>query len=353
MNNKNIYVDVHAIQTVPPSNINRDDTGSPKTAQYGGATRARVSSQSWKKAIRTYFLNHGDQTNVGIRSLEIPRYVASKIRKIDDSITEEDAIDMAKKVLKDAGVKSNKENKTSALFFIGSRQADELAQAAIDTINTKADLQEILKDNPAIDIALFGRMVADDPKLNEDASSQVAHAISTHSVQTEFDYYTAIDDFSSADNAGAGMLGNIEYNSSTLYRYANVAVHEFIDQVKSSEAAVSALKLFIEAFAKSMPTGKINTFANQTLPQAFMVTVRPDRPVSLVSAFEKPILSNEGYVEKSIDRLSKEFKEVGKWLEEPYFNLVVNIEDIETEQDTLPDLLETFEQQIITVLDKE
>lgn len=353
MNNKNIYVDVHAIQTVPPSNINRDDTGSPKTAQYGGATRARVSSQSWKKAIRTYFLNHGEQTNVGIRSLEIPRYVASKIRNIDNGITEEDAIEKAKKTLKDAGVKTNKENKTSALFFIGSRQAEELAQASIDGIDKKSDLQEILNDNPAIDIALFGRMVADDPKLNEEASSQVAHAISTHSVHTEFDYYTAIDDFSSANNAGAGMLGNIEYNSSTLYRYANVAVHEFINQMNNSETMVAALKLFIEAFAKSMPTGKVNTFANQTLPQALMVTVRPDRPVNLVSAFEKPIQSNEGYVKESIERLSREFSEVSKWVEEPYFTLAMNVEDVQTEQDTLPRLLETFEQKIAIVLDKE
>lgn len=350
MKNNNIYLDIHAIQTVPPSNINRDDTGSPKTAQYGGTTRARVSSQSWKKAIRTYFLEYGNQTNVGIRSLEIPRYVASKIMEIDNTIDLEDALQMAKKTLKSAGVNSNKENKTSALFFIGSQQAENLAQAAIDKLNKKSDLQEIIRDNPAIDIALFGRMVADDPNLNEDASSQVAHAISTHGVQTEFDYYTAIDDYSSANNAGAGMLGTIEYNSSTLYRYANVAVHEFVNQIKNSEVTVSALGLFIEAFVKSMPTGKSNTFANQTLPQALLITVRPDRPVNLVSAFERPVHSNEGYVDDSIKRLTDEFKEMGKWVEEPYFTLVVNMEDTGKKQETLSHLLEDFERQLTDIL---
>lgn len=351
MKNKNIFLDVHAIQTVPPSNINRDDTGSPKTAQYGGATRARVSSQSWKKAIRTYFLEQGELSNVGVRSLEIPRYVAGKIREIDESIDPKEALAMAKKTLKDAGVNSNKENKTSALFFIGSKQATDLAQAAIDKVTKKADLQALLQDNPAIDIALFGRMVADDPKLNEDASSQVAHAISTHAVQTEFDYFTAIDDFSSANNAGAGMLGTIEYNSSTLYRYANVAVHEFVNQISNLEATVSALKLFIEAFVKSMPTGKSNTFANQTLPQALLITVRPDRPVNLVSAFEKPVQSNTGFVDESIERLANEFTEVSKWVEEPYFTLVVNLENVGVNQETLPRLLEAFEQELTDILD--
>lgn len=353
MNNKNIFVDVHAIQTVPPSNINRDDTGSPKTAQYGGATRARVSSQSWKKAIRSYFLNHGDLKNVGVRSLEIPRYVASKIMEIDNHVGAEKALAMAEKVLKGAGIKSNKEHKTSALFFIGSQQAENLAQAAIDGIDKKADLQGILNDNPAIDIALFGRMVADDPKLNEDASSQVAHAISTHAVQTEFDYYTAVDDFSSTDNAGAGMLGTIEYNSSTLYRYANVAFHEFFHQAGSSEASIPALRLFVEAFVKSMPTGKSNTFANQTLPQALMLTVRSDRAVNLVSAFEKPVQSNEGYVEDSIERLGEEFEEVSKWVEKPYFTLVINMDGYGEDQDNLNHLLDSFEEKMTTILDKE
>src|SRR5690554_6146273 len=158
--NRRLFLDVHAIQTVPPSNINRDDTGSPKTAQYGGVTRARVSSQSWKKAIRQYFLEYGDLGNVGVRSLEIVRYVADKIVKLDESIDLDEAMNLAEKVIKDAGITTTKERKTRALFFISSVQAEKLAKAAIEGDVKKAEIQKLLKEDPAIDIALFGRMVA-------------------------------------------------------------------------------------------------------------------------------------------------------------------------------------------------
>ena len=178
-------------------------------------------------------------------------------------------MNLAEKVIKDAGITTTKERKTRALFFISSVQAEKLAKAAIEGDVKKAEIQKLLKEDPAIDIALFGRMVADDPNLNEDASSQFAHAISTHGVQTEFDFFTATDDFSSATDAGAGMLGTVEYNSSTLYRYANVAVHEFSKQIADKPSIINALKLFIEAFTKSMPTGKINTLLTKHYHKPF------------------------------------------------------------------------------------
>lgn len=348
-NNRRLFLDVHAIQTVPPSNINRDDTGSPKTAQYGGVTRARVSSQSWKKAIRQYFLEHGAMHNVGIRSLETVRYIAEKIAGMDESITQETAMEQAEKVLNSAGV-STKDKKAKALFFISSKQADKLAHAAIEGEGNKAKLQELLKNDPAIDIALFGRMVADDPKLNEDASGQVAHAISTHEVQTEFDFFTASDDFSSANDAGAGMLGTIEYNSSTLYRYANVAVHEFSGQIGDQSLAVNALKLFVEAFVKSMPTGKINTFANQTLPQALLICLRGDRPINLVTAFERPIRSSQGYVMESVKQLKNEYESVLQWVDEPLCSFSLGMNDFVDSCVNLNQLLEKLEEPLNTFL---
>lgn len=348
-NNKNLFLDVHAIQTVPPSNINRDDTGSPKTAQYGGATRARVSSQAWKKAMRQYFLEHGGMSNVGIRSLEIVRYVAEQIVTIDESIDQEEAMNLAEKVINDAGIKT-KDQKARALFFMSYNQAKKLARAAIAEDVKKNELPAMVKSDPAIDIALFGRMVADDPKLNEDASSQVAHAISTHAVQTEFDFFTATDDFSSANNAGAGMLGTIEYNSSTLYRYANVAVHEFCGQIGDPASTIAALKLFVEAFAKSMPTGKANTFANQTLPQAILVSLRKDRPVSLVSAFEKPVRSSEGYLEQSIKRLQGEYETVKQWVDDPLFTMSLGMVNFEGNLDNLNQLLDQLEEKLTVLL---
>lgn len=326
MKTNNLYLDIHAIQSVPPSNINRDDTGSPKTAQYGGATRARVSSQCWKKAMRDYFLSHGDAGKVGVRTKDIVTYVAEKIREKDTMKSVDEAMEMADKVINLAGV-STKDYKAKALFFLGNKQAEELAMAALRNVQDKNEIKMILKENPAIDVALFGRMVADEPMLNEDASCQVAHAISTHAVSGEYDYFTAIDDLSPEDNAGAGMIGTIEYNSSTLYRYADIAVHELCRQLGSKEATVAAVTLFIEAFIKSMPTGKVNTFANQTLPQGIIVTLRSDRPVNLVSAFEEPVQAKGGYAKESMAKLAAEYKKAAKMVQLEIASFVLTLEE--------------------------
>ncbi|MCT7718754.1 MAG: type I-E CRISPR-associated protein Cas7/Cse4/CasC [Lactobacillus iners] len=324
--NQRLFLDIHAIQTVPPSNINRDDTGSPKTAQYGGVTRARVSSQSWKRAIRKYFYDKGDTQNIGIRSCDIVKYIAKKIVDKDNSISVEDAITLVEKTLNAAKL-STKDQKLKALFFISNNQADKFAQACLDKKTDKTELQEILKTDTSIDIALFGRMLADDPSLNEDASSQVAHAISTHAIESEFDFYTAVDDLAPEDNAGAGMLGTLEYDSSTLYRYANIALHDFYKQLGDKEEVIDAVKLFVEAFVKSMPTGKINSFANQTLPQAVVVSLRSDRPINLVSAFEEPVKSENGYVDKSIQKLFDEYVKYEKILDKPIFTDYLLLDD--------------------------
>jgi CRISPR system Cascade subunit CasC len=344
-----LFVDIHAIQSLPPSNVNRDDTGSPKTAIYGGVRRSRVSSQSWKRAIRQYF-NTESAEDVGIRSLNVVKYVSDLIVAKDSSLTTSDAMSMAEKVFNDAGVKT-KDQKAKALFFLGKKQAILLADAALKRVSNQSELKKILSDNPSVDIALFGRMVADDPSLNEDASVQVAHAISTHEVQTEFDFYTALDDLAPEDNAGAGMLGTVEFNSSTLYRYANIAVHDLVRQLKSGDQAVSASKLFIEAFANSMPTGKSNTFANLTLPHLLMVNIRKDRPVNLVTAFENPVKSyagnSKGNSVTSIERLFAEVKKTEKFVQTPLRTFYVVNEDVTkpewgTEEKCLTSLLNDF-----------
>lgn len=348
--NNRLFLDIHAIQTVPPANINRDDTGSPKTAQYGGVTRARVSSQSWKRAIRKYFNENGDLGNVGIRSLEIVKYVANKIVEKDSSISIEEAMLMAEKTINTAKI-STKEQKAKALFFLSDKQAEKLAQASIDKVTDKKQLESILNDDISIDIALFGRMVADNTILNEDASSQVAHAISTHAIQSEFDFFTAVDDLAPEDNAGAGMLGTVEYNSSTLYRYSNIALHDFYRQLADKEETINATKLFVKSFVESMPTGKINTFANQTLPQAVVVSLRSDRPLNMVSAFEEPIKLDNGYVDKSIEKLFGEYTKYDRILEKPIFTAYLilgntEVNEIGKSEASLNDLLEDLGKEI-------
>ena len=348
-----IFLDIHVIQTLPPSNVNRDDTGSPKTAVYGGVTRARVSSQSWKRAMRKYFLNESGE-ELGVRSLNVVQYVADLIEEKDTSIDKEKAMDMAEKIFNAAKISTAK-GKAKALFFLGKKQAEAMADAAIRGEKENKKLKEILNSNPEIDIALFGRMVADDPSLNEDASAQVAHAISTHGVQTEFDFYTAVDDLAPEDNAGAAMLDAIEYNSSTLYRYANVAVHELIKQLNDKDKAINTAKLFIEAFANSMPTGKVNTFANQTLPQMLMINIRQDRPVNLVTAFENPVKAKGGNVEPSIIRLLEEEKNAEKFVKRPLKSLLVidgniNVPDWAEEEDSVSELLDSFGEAVEALL---
>ena len=213
--NKRLYVDFHILQTVPPSCINRDDTGSPKTAVYGGVTRARVSSQAWKHAMRAAFAENA-RLDVGKRTKKVADLVRDQILPL---APDADADKLAKKALENAGIKFDDKG-TKALFFMSTAQAKALAELAVAGSTDKKEYQKALKAAPSMDMALFGRMVADDPSLKYDAAAQVAHSISTHAVQNEYDYFTAVDDCQAEDNAGAGHLGTVEYNSSTLYRYA-------------------------------------------------------------------------------------------------------------------------------------
>ena len=138
----------------------------------------------------------------------------------------------------------------------------------------------------------------------------MAHSISTHTVQNEFDYFTAVDDCAPEDNAGAGHLGTVEYNSATLYRYATVNVLELV-RTLGTEQAAQTVRAFGEAFIRSMPTGKQNSFANRTLPDAVYVTLRQDQPVNLCGAFEKPVRkSEEGYAEPSKAALKRYAQEL-------------------------------------------
>lgn len=296
-----LFVDVHILQTVPPSCVNRDDTGSPKTAIYGGAVRARVSSQAWKHAVREMFRDIFTYDQLGERTKRIVEKVADKIKEIKP---DDGAMDMAEAALKNADLKIKNANiGTDALFFMSDRQAEAIAKLAADGVTDKKKLQAALKSEPSVDMAMFGRMVADDPSMNFDAAVQVAHAISTHAVRNEYDYFTAVDDRAPEDNAGAAHLGTVEFNSSTLYRYATINVRELKKQL--NDGAPDALRGFLEAFIKSMPTGKQNTFANRTVPDIVYVSIRRDQPVNLSGAFEMQVRpdKNGGYAGPSALRL--------------------------------------------------
>ncbi|GAA2348999.1 type I-E CRISPR-associated protein Cas7/Cse4/CasC [Streptomyces violaceusniger] len=331
-----IFLDVHALQTVPPSNLNRDDTGAPKSAVYGGVPRARVSSQAWKRATRGYFKDAQllDPAELGVRTKKVAELLATRIIELDASIGEADALPLAAAVIETAtGMKlAAPERKTRGakakaaageepadetprskyLMFLSARQLNGLAALAIDGAaditaylkdkDHKARAKQIADTGHSVDIALFGRMVADSTDFNVDAACQVAHAISVHRVENETDYFTAVDDENTEAESGAGMIGTVDFNSATLYRYASVSIHQLAanlgEGLREDEPVTTpvrrAVEAFVHAFIASLPQGKINTFGNHTLPDAVVVTLRTTRPISFVAAFEEPVIAEAG-----------------------------------------------------------
>ena len=324
-----LVIDIHALQTVPPSLINRDDTGAPKSAIFGGVPRQRVSSQSWKRAIRRYFEDNFDAQQIGDRSKRLPEKIASRL--IDAGLEQDEAIKRVEDLFKAAGIKTAIEKpkknddsddkpspypRTGYLLFLSQQQIDRAVEELLAREGekpSKGDAKAILDTDHSVDMAMFGRMVADDAAYNVDASVQVAHAIGIHGSTPDFDYFTAVDDLAEeGEETGAGMIGTVQMMSSTMYRYATINFDGLKKNLDSTDAARLAVEHFIEAFVSSMPTGKINTFANQTLPELVYVAVRNTRPVSLVNAFEVPVEAEQGASRRKVaaDRLAQEARDV-------------------------------------------
>lgn len=261
------YIDIHIIQNLPPSCVNRDDSGSPKSAVYGGVRRLRVSSQSWKRATRLYFNSLLDAEDVGVRTKRVVEVLAAAIAK-DAPELAENATTLAEGVFKAAKIKlspprgkKDGTQESGYLLFLSTSQITRLAELAVtsvrdgEALDAKA-VKKIFKETHAVDIALFGRMVADDTDLNVDAACQVAHAISTHAAETEYDFFTAVDDEknrSEEEDAGAGMMGTVEFSSATMYRYATVNLDMLVENLGDGDAALRALEVFIKGFCYPCP----------------------------------------------------------------------------------------------------
>lgn len=319
-----IFIDIHALQTLPPNNINRDDTGAPKTATFGGVPRQRVSSQAWKKAMREDFKNYLDPSELGVRTKRVIEKIALRAAELQGVEDPDRANPEHREVLVAAGQKAEalltkagfkpaakklrknatEEQKLDAIFselgyllFLSEQQITRIAEAVNAHEGetwSKKQAAELVDTAHSVDVAMFGRMVADEPAYNVDASVQVAHAIGISASEPEFDYFTAVDDMNTMDEeSGAGMIGTVTFTSSTLYRYANINLDGLTANLGSAEMARRAVDAFIKAFITSMPTGKQNTFANTTLPEAVIVAVRDDRPVSWANAFEEPVGQGE------------------------------------------------------------
>ncbi|MGC0421135.1 type I-E CRISPR-associated protein Cas7/Cse4/CasC [Embleya sp. AB8] len=342
MTDERLYVDVHVLQTVPPANLNRDDNGNPKESMYGGVRRSRVSSQAWKRATRKRFAGRTPKEQHGTRTKTIAARLAERLQT-RAGLEAEPAQRLANALLVPLGIKPGKKaGDTAYLLFFGYNQLDAIidkvaGRAADLTLLPDTELTEALKSvdikaelatGHPVDVALFGRMVADIASLNVDAAVQVAHAVSTHAVDPEFDYFTAVDDENTADETGAGMIGRVGFNAATLYRYATVNVPQLEKNLGDQDQAVAAVAGFIEDFARSVPSGYQNSFAHQTLPHLVAVVVRGDQPVNLVTAFEYAVASEEGLAQTSALRLAQEYStSVDGWGDTPLHTAVFHTFD--------------------------
>lgn len=421
-------IEVHVLQNFAPSNLNRDDTGAPKDAFFGGTRRARVSSQCGKRAVRQFFdekvregVFSADELAVRTKRLyaelrkllvETGRPSAEVDNKVElainatglglkgekteyllflgkpeiaglaalindkwDEIGDPDARILAIKKHISSVLKGD-EHKLKAVFQSmkldgekpkikeeeivalegGLDQITESLVKHIDAIQPLAsdesgkpakrkkselpewekEVQEILKEGKkgvsplgkalrqvldggkAVDLALFGRMLADMPEKNQNAACQVAHAISTHAVEREFDFYTAVDDLKPEDTAGADMMGTVEFNSACYYRYAVVDWAKLVENLQDDEElADKGLRTFLQGFVMAEPTGKQNSFAAHNPPEFVAVTVCNDAaPRNLANAFETAIRAkpDESLTRKSAEELAKK----GNALEKAY-----------------------------------
>lgn len=319
-----MLIEIHMLKNYPPVNLNRDDSGAPKNCFFGGVQRGRISSQCLKRSWRMSdcFRKLG---SAGVRTRRMPEQVAKRL--MEQGVAVEYA-DRAQQMLTGIVNKEGKEKKegyTEQIVIYAPEDIDKLTEAVMKAIAEDGDLKKFktrkasdfkkMVDGAATrpvtaDIALFGRMVTSDCFRDVDASIQVAHAISTHAVSRESDYFTAVDDLLQDGEVGAGMMGDVDFNSCCYYEYASLDVDQLRENLQYTEACEELVEKLVPTLLRTMiitnPSGKQNTFAGQVLPALIMVECKQDKiPLSYVNAFEEPVTSygGRGIVAKSVDRL--------------------------------------------------
>ncbi|MFP4527954.1 MAG: type I-E CRISPR-associated protein Cas7/Cse4/CasC [Candidatus Kapaibacterium sp.] len=336
-------IELHMLQSFPPSNLNRDDSGMPKDCEFGGFRRARISSQCLKRSIR-----YSDQfkkridSNIGTRT----KYSLGNFKKelLKTDIEEDKAQVIAKIVLEQVIGKIDEDNKTSVLYYTDDKELANLASIANEYSDQIFELNKLIslqkkakmeskeqkelsaivtkiskqfKDTYAnhidsVDIALFGRMLANTPTMKIDAACQVAHAISTNTISMDFDYFTAVDDLNPEGETGAGMIGSTAFNSACYYRYSVIDSDQLMHNLgNKKELAKEGILGFIEGSVFAVPSGKKNAFAQNVQPDFVMVVIREnDAPANLANAFEKPANpdNKKSLSENSIKKLAKHWK---------------------------------------------
>ncbi len=314
------HLELHIIQSVPVACLNRDDLNSPKTAVFGGVQRARVSSQSWKRAIREMAKEIAPQHFKGERTRLMfePLFKEMKKTGLKDADAEEGAKKIVDELVK-LDSKSKDKVKSTTLYFMSPLELETLAKSYAETKDAKKALKSIdaksLKD--AADISIFGRMVANDHSLTVEAASMFSHALSTHKVDNEIDFFAAVDDLQPKEDSGAGMTSTLEFNSATYYRFAALNLDMLADGEHlgclNREERQNVVRTFVEATIKAIPGARKNTMNGNTLPVYVLGIVREKgHPIQLINAFENHIRPSQGYVTKSVELLKSEYSKLAQ-----------------------------------------
>ena len=305
----NRFIQLHFLTVYPLSNPNRDDTGRPKSARYGGVDRLRISSQSIKRAVRMSDLMQVKlEGKLGIRTRRVGEEIEQALMQ-EEGFTGAEAKEWAELLTSVFGDPDSKnKNRTKQLVFV----SPEEMQQAIEFVKThkespdkekwkkkREDFKKFLKDNQsilcevdkAVDIAMFGRMLANDSGYNREAAVQISHALTTHSAVIEDDYYTAVDDLNRGEeDLGAGFVGEAGFGSGVYYLYVVVNTQLLLENLcQDSELAAESIEVLVEALATSSPSGKRNSFAHHTRASFILAETGNRQPRSLAGAFLAPI----------------------------------------------------------------
>lgn len=294
------FLQLHALTFYPPANLNRDDTGRPKTAVIGGATRLRVSSQSLKRAWRTSdVFQLALDGHLASRTQRLGETVLARLR--ERGVAEKAAIEAARQIagvfgkLKDAA--DDHPARIEQLAFISPQETEAalaMADRAADGEALDPKAADLLRRaDTAADLAMFGRMLAADPDYNREAAVQVAHAVTTHAVPVEDDFYTAVDDLKKpSEDAGAGFVGEAGFGSGVFYLYACVDRVLLMKNLDDAGLAATAVGALVEAMATVSPTGKQASYASRARAHYVLAERGDQQPRTLGGAFAKPVASD-------------------------------------------------------------
>lgn len=291
----NRFLQLHLLTSYPPSNLNRDDLGRPKTATMGGVQRLRISSQSLKRAWRTSEpFENSLKGRLGTRTKKMGDRI--KVRLMDKGVSEKKAIEWTTKI---AGVFGKVKNEGLEIEQLAHFSPEEIIaiESLVDLLALEGrgpegdELKLLVERHRAADIALFGRMLASSPKYNTEAAVQVAHAITVHKVAVEDDFFTAVDDLNTHEiDAGSAHMGETGFAAGLFYLYVCIDCQSLLENLSGDETlAATTVTALIEAAARVAPTGKQNSFASRANASYIFVERGDQQPRSLSVAFLKPI----------------------------------------------------------------